>query len=88
MYITILHPAHRELYTMLFSTCFTLLVVPFLSGRGPIHDRARESSMGPDVSKHRHQYCPPVIDFSYYTTVVVVVVYRKIRTRLDLLSIP
>ena len=49
--------------------------------------------MGPDVSKHRHQYCPPVIDFSYYTpvvvvVVVVVVVYRKLRTRLDLLSIP
>ena len=47
--------------------------------------------MGPDVSKYRHQYCPPVIDFLYYTTVdvvVVVVVYRKIRTRLDLLSIP
>ena len=74
MYITILHPAHRELYTTLFSTCFTLLVVPFLPGRGPIHDGARESSMGPDVSKQRHQYCPPALDFSYYTTVVVVVV--------------
>ena len=73
MYITILHPAHRELYTMLFSTCFTLLVVPFLPGRGSIHDGARESSMGPDLSKYQHQYCPPVIDFSYYTTVVVVV---------------
>ena len=45
---TILHPAHRELYTMLFSTCFTLLVaVPFLPGREPIHDDGeRESSMG------------------------------------------
>ena len=88
MYITILHPAHGELYTMLFSMCFTLLVVPFLLGRGPVHDGARESSMGPDVSKHRHQYCPPVIDVSYYTTVVVVVVYRKNRTCVDLPSIP
>ena len=46
--------------------------------------------MGPDVIKYRHQYCSPGIGFSYYTTVVVVVVVvlRKIRTHLDLLSIP
>ena len=83
---------------MLFRTCFTLLGVPFLPGKGPIHDGVRESSIGPDVSKHRHQCCPPVIDFSYFTAaavvvvvvavVVVVVIYRNIRTRLDLLSIP
>ena len=72
---------------MLFSTCFTLRVVPFLPRRGPIHDGARESSMEPDASKHLHQYFPPAIDFLYYT-IVVVVVYRKIKTRLDLLSIP
>ena len=46
----------------------------FQPGRGPFYDGVRESSMGPDVSKHRHHYCPHVIDFSYYTTVVVVVV--------------